>query len=217
MFSTFNSLSSNISKNNIIEKVGGVVTGYTFKVKGSTSTVPTTDICGTTLTNFSSVIMYLDATRGYVFSFSGSNYLSINIATPTICTRTFWLSTNNTSFPGVDANVFTSSNFPIYFPANKMALNFAVNSQNIDCTIQQGASWIFYAVTVTATNAYVYVNGSSVANVSSSYASWSGDSTASRFGSYNGTGNNYTGYIDDMRMYPFVLSAKQIASIYTGG
>jgi len=185
---------------------------YTFRVKAASTTVPTTDITGvyqlfnTTSSNGGPVVVVADplGIRGYVFQFSGSNYLSIFAKTPPTSTRTFWLYTTS---PGANANVFSSTSCTAYF----LGTLFLITSSGTS-TIAQTSNWTFYAITITSTHATTYVNG----NVASTATnSWGGDTSAIQFGANAGT-NFYTGYIDDMRMYPYVLTTSQITAIYNG-
>ena len=185
---------------------------YTFRVKAASTTVPTTDTTGvyqlfnTTNSNGGPVVAVADplGIRGYVFQFSGSNYLSIFAKTPPTSTRTFWLYTTS---PGANANVFSSTSCTAYFLGTMFLITASGTS-----TIAQTSNWTFYAITITSTHATTYVNGN-LASIAAN--SWGGDTSTIQFGAYVGT-NFYTGYIDDMRMYPYVLTTAQIAAIYNG-
>jgi len=188
-----------------------VLPAYSFRVKGNgTSTVPTTDIISSSLTNTGSVTMYNDSTRGYVFNFSGANYLSIAVSTPVTSTKTFWVSSSTPTAGG--GNVFSGNNYPIWFSGrtNLQANSNFPNGTNVYSSKTQIITWVFYAVTTTATSTSIYVNGIFDVTASTTY---SGDTSPIQFGAYTGT-SNYTGYLDDMRLYPSVLSDAQILSIY---
>jgi hypothetical protein len=45
---------------------------------------------------------------------------------------------------------------------------------------------------------------------------YTGDTTTIQLGNYTGTSNYYTGYMDDIRQYPYVLTNAQIVAIYNG-
>jgi hypothetical protein len=93
---------------------GALLPQYSFRVKGLSLTVPTTDIGGFPLTNTNGVIMVNDSVRGFVFSFSGANYLSLNPNQTLITqTRTFWLS-SATANSG-NGCVYCSNKFLLYF------------------------------------------------------------------------------------------------------
>jgi hypothetical protein len=160
--------------------------------------------------------MYNDATRGYVFRFSGSNYLQISASTLTNSTKTFWLSSSTPSTG--QGNVFSSNNFAVWFQATSTLKFYPGNSGTIyTSTTTQTITWIFYAITTSNTKTYMYINGSSSSNAGCNIsAGWSGDTNPIQFGAYAGS-NYYTGYMDDMRLYPSVLTSAEILQIYNGG
>jgi hypothetical protein len=235
-FSTFNSFTGSF-KNQIIKLniSSSIVGGYTFRVKGTTTTVPTTDVSGTPILNKlgngistgSLVTMYNDPSRGYVFSFSGSNYLQINLNNAATHTKTFWVSSSTPESGG--GAVFSSVYNPHSFEGGKKLVSsfltdngsggFVV-TQDIS-TLTQGLSWTFYAITVTATSTAstsfsVYINGvlSSTKQLPGPAPKWINDSNF-QFGASGGD-YRYTGYLDDIRFYPSVLSDTQILQIYNG-
>jgi hypothetical protein len=236
-FSTFNSFTGSF-KNQIIKLniSSSIIGGYTFRVKGTTSTVPTTDVSGTPILNKlgngistgSLVTMYNDPSRGYVFSFSGSNYLQINLNSAAAHTKTFWVSS---STPESNyGTVFSSGYNPSFFGSTKFLLNSFYTSNGSSgfietrtppSTVSQGISWIFYAVTVTATSTAststsLYINGvfSNTTQLPSGAPLWANDASF-QFGASGGD-YRYTGYLDDIRFYPSVLSDTQILQIYNG-
>lgn len=217
MFSTFNTFNSNRVGIVTVLALKATVTDYSLRVKGSSTTVPTVDLVGNTLNNVGGVTMYKDATRGYVFNFTGANYLYFNstVTTPTNVTRTYWVSTLTPNASG--GNTISSSFFPNFF-GNSSYLNVSPNFQmanqaNITSTTPQTTTWIFYAVTVSSSTLSLYVNGTLQQSVSIS--NWGGDTSTIDIGAYKST-NFYTGYLDDIRQYPSVLSAAQILAIYNG-
>lgn len=209
--------------------------GYTFRVKGTTSTVPTTDVSGTPLLNKlglgistgSLVTMYNDPSRGYVFSFSGSNLLQINLKSAAAHTKTFWVSSSTpesgfgTVFSSAyNATLFSNTKFLIslFFTSNGSGGQIETKTAS---TFSQGLSWTFYAVTVTATSTAststsLYINGvfSNTTQLASGAPLWLNDPSF-QFGASGGD-YRYTGYLDDMRFYPSVLSDTQILQIYNG-
>lgn len=180
-----------------------------FKVKGSrTLAIPPT-VHSYALTNTNSVTVHNDSIRGYVFKFSGNNFLSLNVPTPIICTKTFWVSTSTPA--SGNGNVFSSVAYPVWFEGgNYLKLRHGCS---LISTQPQTSTWMFYAVTITSTSISLYTNGT--ANGTAVVTGWSGDTNAIVFGAYQ-NGNNYTGYLDDMRLYPVVLSPVQIQAIYNG-
>jgi hypothetical protein len=209
---------------NLILKTNNLTTGfvpapppiaptYTFRIKGNnTATVPTTDLNGIAITNTNGVTMFNDPIRGYVFNLSGNNFLRINVNEATNITRTFWAS-SSTPASG-SGNVYSSINFPVlFFGGNRLTVapNFP-NGERIVSSIIQTTTWVFYAITLSPTSLSLYLNGSLIAD-NTVNESWGGDSTAIQFGAYD-SGNFYTGYLDDMRLYSSVLTPKQISTIY---
>jgi hypothetical protein len=157
--------------------------------------------------------MVNDSVRGFVFSFSGANYLSLNLNQTLITqTRTFWLS-SATANAG-NGCVYCSNKFLLYFLGGTL-LKCYPNYQggaSAFTNVSQGTTWIFYAITLTDTVMNIYVNGNFVTSVANT---WLGENSEIQFGAYAG-GNNYTGLIDDIRLYPLALTATQINSIYNG-
>jgi len=196
---------------------------YTFRIKATSTTVPATDSTGlypiynTTINTGGPVVAVADptGTRGYVLQFFGQNYLSVFASSPVTSTRTFWL---YSATPSAGAgNVFSSTNYPLFFNSTtflSIRPGFtAGGGATINSTVAQTANWVFYAVTTTATTVTLYING--VQNASNTMTGYTGDTTTIQFGAYTG-GSFYTGYIDDIRQYPYVLTNAQIAAIYNG-
>ena len=103
--------------------------------------------------------------------------------------------------------MFSSTSCTAYFLGTLFLITASGTS-----TIAQTTNWTFYAITITSTHATTYVNGNLASTATNS---WGGDTSAIQFGANVGT-NFYTGYIDDMRMYPYVLTTAQITAIYNG-
>jgi hypothetical protein len=184
---------------------------YLFRVKSFSSVVPSV-VDGLTLINTSDVSMVYDGSRGYVFSFNGLNSLKLNVQTPIESTKTFWVSVSN---PYNDYNnVYSSLARPIYFLRTsylKSFVNFIYPSNTkVESNIPQTAEWIFYAVTTSASETKMYVNGiltetravSSIVETSPIF-----------FGCYNNSAF-YTGKLDDMRMYDSILPPAYIERMY---
>ena len=183
------------------------VSTYAFRVYSKTPVVPTV-ADGFTITNTGAVAMINNATRGYVFSLTGSKYLSISSSTPLSSTKTFWVSSN----PVGNQNVFSTTKIPIWF-SNSNALRASVNypGTNVISTISQTATWKHYAITTSATTTTMYVDG--VLNASASVA-WTGDIDVMQFGAYQG-GSFLVGQLDDIRFYTSILTATEIQNLYT--
>jgi len=199
---------------------------YTFRIKATSTTVPTTDSTGLypitnsgllpiSISNMSDPVVAVadpTGTRGYVLQFFGKQYLSVFASSPVTSTRTFWLySATPSSGAG---NVFSGTNYKIYFNGTAY-LSITGVGTTVNSTVAQTANWVFYAVTTTATAVTLYING--IQNASGAMAAYTGDTTAIQFGAYNGTASSfYTGYMDDIRQYPYVLTNAQITAIYNG-
>jgi hypothetical protein len=195
---------------------------YSLRLKATSNTVPSKDMVNNTITNLGNVTIFNDPLRGYVFSFSGSNYLSLSVSTTNNITRTFWVKTYTPS--SGSGNVFSSTNFPIWFSASTnlhAGFNYSSNNNNyISDPNNEGSVWVFYAVTIDYSNSTdsklsMYINGNTTPAVTTTYTSTSlTTDTTIYFGDYSTTGNNYTGYLDDMRQYNYLLTPTQIQEIY---
>jgi hypothetical protein len=184
---------------------------YVFKVKSSTATVPTV-VNGLTLINNNNVTMVNDATRGYVFTFNGSNSLKLDVPTPSISTKTFWVLT---STPSADYNnVYSSLTRPIFFARTdylRTFINFTTpTSTRVLSTVQQTGIWKFYAITTNATETKMYVDGILVATEA---VISNNEINPIYFGCYDGN-SFFTGLIDDMRMYSSILSPTYIKLMF---
>jgi hypothetical protein len=224
-FNTFTTL-SNFGLLTKQIKANTTVTGYIFRVKGNSAVVPTTDLNNKALINTGTVTMVNDPIRGYVFNFSGSNHLRIDVPTPTPHTRTLWVSS---STPEIGrGQLFSSQWIELYFDGtNNLKTdvttfdafsNDRLTTQIIS-TVSQNTTWTFYALVVDAASSTLYVNG--VASTPKQHGSGNPryrDDTFIQFGSSTLSGNNhtgnYSGYLDDMRLYPSVLTASEITAIY---
>jgi hypothetical protein len=162
------------------------------RVKGNSSTIPTTDTKGTALVN-NGVVMINDAIRGFVFNFD-NNLLTINVPTPVSNTRTFWMSSPNTS----DGNPISSKLHPLYYnQSSPLIIAPGFPSNKLQTNITQGITWKFYAITVTSTRISIYIDGDYNPVFVSDISNWNGDTSITTFGGYNG-GAGFTGYLDDM-------------------
>jgi hypothetical protein len=167
--------------------------------------------------NYNSVSMHFNSVRGNVFSFSGSNYLAVASTTPVISTKTFWLYSGNAT----SGSVFSSPNYPVSLNMNSHLIStpsyLSSNNHTWSCSSIQGSAWNFYAITVTATNNFIYINGNPTPCGGGSQlgVNFNGDTTEIEFGANMGR-NFYSGLIDDMRLYPYILSSVEMATIYSG-
>ena len=186
------------------------VDDFTFRVNSKTSVVPTISN-GYTITNNNGTIMINDPARGFVFRFIGNNSLSLNVSTPLNSTKTFWVST--TTPASGSNNIFSTTKMPIWFNGTTL-LRASVNYPGTDVTstIAQTSTWLFYAVTTTPTTTSMYINGNLVA---SSAVAWTGDSATMFIGAYQGSSFFNSGFIDDLRLYSFILTQPEILSLHT--
>jgi hypothetical protein len=185
---------------------------WVFRVQSSTLIVPTT-VDGITLTN-TNVSMINDTIRGSVFNFSGNAFLSLIKPTPVNSTKTFWL--KMPIFTSGNNNVYSTTKMPIWFNGGSfltVAVNFGLGGGGdvVSTIAQTSGAWIFYAITTTATQTLLYVNGNLV---KTGNLTWGGDTAAINFGAYSGA-SFLTGRLDDMRLYSSTLTASDINALYT--
>jgi hypothetical protein len=218
-FSSYKSYGYQVAIPKIVNSIVKLVDGFTFRVFSTTSTVPVSTE-GKTLINNGNVVMYQDLDRGYVFQFNGSNYLQINLGTPIVHTKTFWVSFNESS----SGQVFSSGLYALYYGFTDylhVALYTISNGSYISnqtiANYVQGRTWAFYAITGNSTGYTLYINGEKKATkiFDQGDPAWNVD-TNIQFGAQNG-GYNYKWFLDDMRLYPFMLTDNQIMQIYNGG
>ena len=205
---TFTATATNAGGTSVASSPSNSIT--TFRVNSETSVVPTISN-GYTITNNNGTIMINDPARGFVFRFIGNNSLSLNVATPLNSTKTFWVST--TTPASGSNNIFSTTKIPIWFNGTAL-LRASVNFPGTDVTstIAQTSTWLFYAVTTTPTTTSMYINGNLVA---SSAVAWTGDSDPMFIGAYQGTSFLNNGFIDDIRLYSFILTQPEILSLHT--
>ena len=193
-------------------KIYTILPTYVFRVKSFSSTIPSSSN-GISITNVGNVSTINDASRGYVFSFSGSNCFQISLPTDINNTKSFWVSSSTPSKS--NGNIFSTTKCPIWFAATTYlhaSPNFGTsNNVVIINTVSQTSTWIFYTVTSTATSTSLYMNGQLI---TSSALNWTGDTDTINIGAYQGT-SFFTGLIDDIRYYSYAMSASDILKIYT--
>jgi hypothetical protein len=223
-FSTFNSFHNSRVKS----LVKSVLQGFTFRITGTGSTVPSTDVNGLALTNVSGVTMINDATRGYVFNFNGTNSLTINPGGFTfVGTKTFWLKIPTGTAAALAGHLFSTALNQTYIdsPASNPSNNFYVTENlqssgeslivNTSSNSQGKGVWIFYAITYSTTSITTYTNG--VQTNSLVFTKNPTTETAViNIGSYPNNTYQFTGLLDDVRLYPSALTASQVLSIYNG-
>ena len=185
---------------------------WVFRVQSSTLAVPTT-VDGITLNN-TNVSMINDAIRGSVFNFGGNAFLSLIQPTPVNSTKTFWL--KMPIFTSGANNAYSTTKMPIWFNGGTfltVAVNFGQGGSGdvVSTVAQTSGAWIFYAITTTASQTLLYVNG---VLVRTGNLAWSGDTSAINLGAYRGS-SFLIGRMDDMRLYSSTLTASDINALYT--
>ena len=196
----------------ICKQIKSVVIPWVFRVKSTTTVVPTT-VDGITLNN-TNVTIINDSTRGSVFNFGGNAFLSLIQPSPVNSTKTFWL--KMPIFTSGANNAYSTTKMPIWFNGGTfltVAVNFGQGGSGdvVSTVAQTSGAWIFYAITTTASQTLLYVNG---VLVRTGNLSWGGDTAAINFGAYRGS-SFITGRLDDMRLYSSTLTATDINSLYT--
>ena len=185
---------------------------WVFRVQSPTPTVPTT-VDGFTLTN-TNVSMIADGVRENVFEFRGNSFLTINVPTPVNSTKTFWVMIPNITL--ANNNTFSSRRMPVWFNGTiflRASVNFGVSGGGdvISSVAQTSGVWKFYAITTTATQTKIYVDGVLVTSMN---VTWGGDTAVINFGAYLGA-SFLTGLMDDMRLYSSTLTSTDISEIYS--
>ena len=185
---------------------------WVFRVQSSTLTVPTT-VDGITLNN-TNVSMINDTIRGSVFNFGGNAFLSLIQPSPVNSTKTFWL--KMPIFTSGANNAYSTTKMPVWFNGGTfltVAVNFGIGGGGdvVSTVAQTSGAWIFYAITTTASQTLLYVNG---VLVRTGNLVWGGDTAAINFGAYRGS-SFLKGRLDDMRLYSSTLTATDIDTIYT--
>jgi len=207
----------------------GSSTPTMFRVKATSTTVPTTDSAGVlTLTNLGGVTAVADplsSGRGYVLYFNGTSYLETTsvVNTTSASTRTFWIYTTTPSFG--DGSIFFNPLFRIFF-GNTVNLYVSLTGQTSPqpyewyyATTLSTSAWTFVAVTSTGTTSSMYINGSLVTvtrsdngtTTTSIPMAYAGEQCLINFG-YDAYGY-YKGYLDDLRQYNYVLTPTQITGV----
>ena len=153
-FSSFKSYGYQVAIPKIVNSIVELVDGFTYRVFSTTSIVP--------ISTEGNVVMYQDLDRGYVFQFNGSNYLQINLGTPIVHTKTFWVSFNESSA----GQVFSSGLYALYYGFTDylhVALYTILNGNYIAnetiANYLQDRPWAYYAITGNSMGYTLYVNG----------------------------------------------------------
>ena len=181
-----------------------------LSVKSATS-VPANDNTNTTTLTNSGVTITTDATRGKVLAFNGSAYFNTNYSLPILHTRLFWVKFTST---GLNNNTLSSNSRPIW-GSGSVYMNFSMNFGGgggiyTDTNSFTTGVWYLYALTYNGTTAVLYRNGN--VNFSIVVSSIMTPDTI-QIGAFQ-SGNNLSGYLDNIRCYNTALTQSQIQAKY---
>ena len=189
-----------------------------------TSTVPTSDLYGATLTSTGSPTMYLDATRGYVFPATGTTYMSSNFNLPVSYSKTIWVYLTGAAGAG---NLLSSTNGGTngvhYFWFGGTASvgaghnsGTSVNNYVSDPGTITLNQWTHYVVTYDnpSTTMKLYRDGSLVAQATNSAMNWTGGNAVG-ICHYAGSNTLGNGRVDNPIIYNRALTAAEVSLLYT--
>ena len=189
-----------------------------------TSTVPTSDLYGATLTSTGSPTMYLDATRGYVFPATGTTYMSSNFNLPVSYSKSVWVYLTGT--PGT-GNLLSSTNggtngvHYLYFGGAYSLLAGHNSGTSVNPYVSDPGTitlnrWTHYVLTYdnTSTTMKLYRDGSLVAQATNSAMNWTGGNAVGicQYANSNTLGN---GRVDNPIIYNRALTAAEVSLLYT--
>jgi len=134
-------------------------------------------------------------------------YASATVSTPTVVTL-YNSSSYYYSF-GAEGSIGSTANLIVYDNTNNPTCTVAINS----------GTWYHVVFTVDASskNVLMYVNGSVISDndaTANTVGTYIATITKIETGSFGGS-CNWTGYIDDVRIYDKVLSATEISALYS--
>lgn len=189
--------------------------GINFELMFGSSTLPTVDNFGSTLTSTGSPTMVNDANRGNVLYCNASQYITTTINTGTgSFSRCFWY--NPVALVSNNNNLLSSTNCVIWYNGTvyvNVRFNYASGTAlTLADTVNRGTgTWTHYVVTYDSTllTGSLYVNGSLIT---------SGSVTFSETGTLNinsyGTGTIGNAYYDNIHLYNRALTAAEVTSMY---
>ena len=209
-----------------------------FMQNFGTSSVPTSDLYGATLTSFGSPTMYLDATRGYVFPGTGSTYMSSNFNLPVSYSKSIWvyltgapgvgnlISSVSSSVNGIHFMEFNSTysiraghylgttisgSPPFIFDIGTDFCTYVTDPGTI--TLNQ---WTHYVLTYdqSTTTMKLFKDGVQVASTTNAEMSWSGGNAVGLC-HYNGSKRLSNGRVDNTIIYNRALNESEIYTLYT--
>jgi hypothetical protein len=185
-----------------------VPTDYTFYLRPTSTTMPTTDILGTTITNSGCSVVTVNAgtNRTYAIGcFSGKTF-SANITIGTSFTFCLWYYVYVTG----DFYIIPSGNSSLMCTADPQSL--VINSSGTNnrigypsFTLNQWShvSFVYYSSGIFI----IYKNGSVVSTTNPAVTGVAANTQSYTFGR--------NGYITHLRVYSRALSATEIAAIYS--
>jgi hypothetical protein len=187
--------------------------GLVFQLKFASSSVPTSDTYGTTITTFGTPTMINNATRGYVLSCTNTANLIAQIATTSSFSRCLWL--YPLSIASNSSNILSTNNFPVWY---QNGVNLSMQSTAYTDPVSRGTNlWLHYVVTYNSSTSTVtlYVNGSSA--FTSGGLTYAGEANYLYIngGNQNGNYSRMNAYYDNIRLYNRALSATEVSAMYT--
>uniref|UniRef100_A0A6C0LBX7 receptor protein-tyrosine kinase n=1 Tax=viral metagenome TaxID=1070528 RepID=A0A6C0LBX7_9ZZZZ len=188
--------------------------GINFELMFYTSTLPTVDNFGSTLTSTGSPTMVLNANRGNVLSCAASQYITTTINTGTgSFSRCFWynpqaLNNNNTLSSLNCAMWYNNTNFV------HVRFNFVSGTALtlIDTVARGTGTWTHYVITYDAIllTGSLYVNGSLISSGSVTFS----ETGPLVISGYSNGGNSTTSYYDNIHLYNRSITAAEITAMY---
>lgn len=185
-----------------------------FELMFGSSTLPTVDNFGSTLTSTGSPTIVNHPNRAFVLSCAASQYITTTINTGTgSFSRCFWynpqaLNNNNTLSSLNCAMWYNNTNFV------HVRFNFASGTALtlIDTVARGTSTWTHYVITYDATllTGTLYANGSLISSGSVTFS----ETGPLVIGGYSNGGNSTTSYYDNIHLYNRALTAAEITAMY---
>lgn len=192
-------------------------TGMTFELVFGTSSLPTLDTFGSTLTNTGPPSMVNDATRGYVLYCNVNQYVTTTVNTGSSSFSKAWWYKPNVA--GNYANTLSSGNLPIFYYTNPSSITAQFNFSSgtaialTDTTSRGTGTWTHYVVCYDNSTSFagMYVNGTLVSSGTTSFT----ETSAMQINAWNSNPSIGNAYFDNIHIYNRALTATEISSMYT--
>ena len=187
--------------------------GLVFQLKFASSSVPTSDTYGTTITTFGTPTMINNATRGYVLSCTNTANLIAQIATTASFSRCLWL--YPLSIASNSSNILSTNNFPVWY---QNGVNLSMQSTAYTDPVSRGTNlWLHYVVAYdsSTTTLTLYVNGASAVSYTSLVYTGEANYLYINGGNQNGNYTRMNAYYDNIRLYNRALTANEVSAMYT--